>query len=224
MKDGRIAAVGRLGSVQSATVIDATGKYQFTPGFIDIHSHADDGASKPRGGFRDPDARRRAAPNLVMQGITTIIINHDGRSPWPIGDSTRWSSGHGVGPNAILIAGHGTVRRLVMGADNGGRRRRRKSGRCGRFVGSRWMKARWGCGPALEYMPGRWSTTDELVRWRGKGRRSAASTSRTSGARATRCGMAEPGRPDVPTLLDACARRSRSASAPAGGSSSRTSR
>ena len=62
--NGRIAAIGKLESAQAARVIDAAGKY-VVPGFIDIHSHADDG-SGPRGGFRDPDPIRRSAPNLSL--------------------------------------------------------------------------------------------------------------------------------------------------------------
>src|SRR6188474_3148211 len=46
---GRIAAIGKLEGAQAARVIDAAGKY-VVPGFVDIHSHADDG-SGPRGGF-----------------------------------------------------------------------------------------------------------------------------------------------------------------------------
>jgi len=80
IKDGRIAGIGALAGVKAARVIDATGKY-VTPGFIDLHSHADDG-SRPDGGLRDMDPQIRAAPNLVSQGITTVVVNHDGRSPW----------------------------------------------------------------------------------------------------------------------------------------------
>src|SRR5688500_13146393 len=82
VRDGKIVAVARLGDAKAARVIDASGKF-VSPGFIDIHSHADDGA-RARGGLRDDDPRVRAAPNLVSQGITTVVVNHDGRSPWPI--------------------------------------------------------------------------------------------------------------------------------------------
>src|SRR5688500_17458523 len=42
VRGGRIVAVGRLGDAKAARVIDASGKF-VSPGFIDIHSHADDG-------------------------------------------------------------------------------------------------------------------------------------------------------------------------------------
>ena len=51
VRDGRIVFVGRTAAdTRAARVVDAAGKY-VSPGFIDIHSHADDGSS-PRGGFR----------------------------------------------------------------------------------------------------------------------------------------------------------------------------
>ena len=112
---GRIVAVRALPNAQAARTIDATGKY-VSPGFIDIHSHADDG-SGPRGGFRDPDPVRRSAPNLVSQGITTVVVNQDGRSPWPLADQRALLEKTGIGTNAMLLVGHGTVRRRVMGDD-----------------------------------------------------------------------------------------------------------
>src|SRR5690606_16971373 len=73
VRDGRIVAVGRLAAARATTTVDASGKY-VAPGFIDIHSHADDGA-RAQGGFRDDNPQRRAAPNLVSQGITTVVVN-----------------------------------------------------------------------------------------------------------------------------------------------------
>jgi N-acyl-D-amino-acid deacylase len=46
-----------------------------------------------------------------------VVVNHDGRSPWPIRDQRALLERQGVGPNVMLMVGHGTVRRLVMGDD-----------------------------------------------------------------------------------------------------------
>ena len=78
IRDGEITAVGQLGDAQAARVVDATG-LTVVPGFIDLHSHAD-GPNYGARGLRSDDVRRRAAPNLVMQGITTVVVNQDGRS------------------------------------------------------------------------------------------------------------------------------------------------
>lgn len=161
IRDGRIAAVGELDGALAARTIDASGKY-VTPGFIDIHSHADDGAS-PRGGFRDPDARRRAAPNLVMQGVTTVVVNHDGRSPWPIAAQRSQLEQHRIGPHAILLVGHGTVRRQVMGTDVQRPARPDEIARMRDLVRQALHEGAMGMSAGLEYVPGRWSTTDELV-------------------------------------------------------------
>jgi N-acyl-D-aspartate/D-glutamate deacylase len=41
IKDGRIAAMGKLNGTTAARTIDATG-LAVTPGFIDMHNHSDD--------------------------------------------------------------------------------------------------------------------------------------------------------------------------------------
>src|ERR1700674_45173 len=75
IQNGKIAAIGRLRGSASARTVDAKGK-DVCPGFMDMHSHAD-------GGLASEDRRRRAAPNLVSQGITTRRVNPDAPSPWP---------------------------------------------------------------------------------------------------------------------------------------------
>jgi N-acyl-D-amino-acid deacylase len=161
VKDGRIAAIGQLRDAQAARVIDATGKY-VTPGFIDIHSHADDG-SGPRGGFRDPDPVRRSAPNLVSQGITTVVVNQDGRSPWPVAEQRTQLEKNGIGPNAMLLVGHGTVRQRIMGADVKRPARPDEIVRMRALVKQALQEGAVGLSAGLEYEPGRWSTTDEVV-------------------------------------------------------------
>ncbi len=158
---GRIVAIGKLGNADAARVINASGKY-ISPGFIDIHSHADDG-SGPRGGFRDADPIRRSAPNLVSQGITTVVVNQDGRSPWPVAEQRALIEKTGIGPNAMLLVGHGTVRRSVMGDDVKRPARPDEITRMRALVRQALQEGAVGLSAGLEYEPGRWSTTDEVV-------------------------------------------------------------
>src|SRR5207245_1656881 len=101
--------LGRLDGARASHEIDARGKF-VTPGFIDLHSHADDndfysaaGVPAERhdrgvaGTLRDPDPRRRAASNLVTQGVTLVVVNQDGSSPWPIRDQRATLEKLGVG-------------------------------------------------------------------------------------------------------------------------------
>jgi N-acyl-D-amino-acid deacylase len=161
VRGGRIVAVGRLGDVPAARTIDAAGKY-VAPGFIDIHSHADDGSS-PRGGFRDENAQIRAAPNLVTQGITTVVVNQDGRSPWPIAEQRALIEKNGIGPNTMLLVGHGAVRSRVMGNDTRRPATAEEVAAMRLLVRQALEEGAVGLSAGLEYAPGRWSTTDELV-------------------------------------------------------------
>jgi len=161
IRDGRIVAVGRLAGATATRVIDATGKH-VSPGFIDIHSHADDGA-RERGGFRDPNAQIRAAPNLVTQGITTVVVNHDGRSPWPIATQRAAIEKNQIGPNAMLLVGHGAVRSVVMGRDTRRAATDEEVGQMRVLVRQALGEGAVGLSAGLEYEPGRWSETSELV-------------------------------------------------------------
>src|SRR5258706_1524564 len=62
IKNGRIAAVGRLATASAARIVDATGRI-VTPGFIDLHTHSEiallaDGT----------------AQSQVRQGVTLDVI------------------------------------------------------------------------------------------------------------------------------------------------------
>lgn len=63
LADGRIAAVASSLGDDTRDLIDARG-LAVAPGFIDIHSHADDGL------FVDP-----LAESVIRQGVTTVIVN-----------------------------------------------------------------------------------------------------------------------------------------------------
>ena len=73
IENGRIAAVGQLSHADARQVVDCTG-LTVTPGFIDIHRHADGAAFRP--GFGEWE---------LCQGLTTIVNGNCGLSAAPFG-------------------------------------------------------------------------------------------------------------------------------------------
>lgn len=164
VKGDRIVAVGNLEGASAGRTIDATGLV-VAPGFIDIHSHADDGNADPDGGstIRNADLRRKAMPNIVAMGVTTAVVNHDGRSPWPIADQRATLERQGVGANVMLMVGHGEVRRRVMGDDFRRPATADEVRAMRALVRQALDEGAVGLSAGLEYVPGRWSTTDEVA-------------------------------------------------------------
>ena len=99
IRGDRIVSMGRLNGAHAARVIDATGRY-VVPGFIDIHSHADDNTGGVARYLRSEDARRRAALWRGCSGCWWCCLRPCGsRSfspPWPRASrcrgrrSSRW--------------------------------------------------------------------------------------------------------------------------------------
>ena len=163
VREGRIVAVGLLEGARADRVVDAAGLY-VAPGFIDIHSHADDGnAEIGEETIRTDDVQRKAAPNVVSQGVTTVVVNHDGRSPWPIRDQRAVLERQGVGPNVMMMVGHGTVRRQVLGDDYERPSSAQEITRMRALVRQALEEGAVGMSAGLEYVPGRWSTTGEVA-------------------------------------------------------------
>lgn len=72
VKDGTITAIGTLSDCTAETEIDASGK-TVTPGFLDLHRHAD--AAVFRDGFGEAE---------LLQGLTSIVNGNCGLSLAPI--------------------------------------------------------------------------------------------------------------------------------------------
>lgn len=77
IQDGKIAAMGRLKDAEALELIDAYGK-TVTPGFLDIHRHADLAVFRPDFGELE-----------LRQGLTTVINGNCGMSAAPFGPAHR---------------------------------------------------------------------------------------------------------------------------------------
>ncbi len=158
----KIAAVGDLHEARAHRIIDATGLV-VVPGFIDIHSHADD-SEYGDDGLRSADPRRRAAPSLVRQGITTVVVNQDG---WMVESGIAAQraiyDSLGIGPNVAMMVGHNVIRRQVMGDDHRREATDDEIQHMRALVRGGMEAGAVGLSTGLEYVPGRWSTTGEVV-------------------------------------------------------------
>jgi N-acyl-D-amino-acid deacylase len=105
IKDGRIEAIGRFPQSTATQVIDASGLV-VAPGFIDVHTHADDIAGTPR------------AENFVRMGVTSIVAGNCGGSALDVGEALTNIRRSGISINFATLIGHNTVRRAVMGTAN----------------------------------------------------------------------------------------------------------
>src|SRR5690625_2825446 len=76
IRQGRIAEISAQ-PLQGTRTIDATGM-TVTPGFIDLHSHAD---------FRIQGHPQ--ADTQLHQGVTTLVTGNCGFSPFPVTDAER---------------------------------------------------------------------------------------------------------------------------------------
>lgn len=105
--DDRIIAVGDLADLPRDTTIDGRGLF-LMPGFIDIHSHADEDVLKV------PDA-----PTHIRQGITTVLGGNCSFSPLGIGAFLRDVEIQGTALNLGELIGNRPVRKQVIGERKG---------------------------------------------------------------------------------------------------------
>jgi N-acyl-D-amino-acid deacylase len=157
VRDGNIAAVGRLGEATAEREIDAEGLFVM-PGIIDIHSHANSG-------FDDDDPRARATINNLMQGITTVVIGENG-SAWTsdsnIQEKTEEWSTNGIGTNAAMLVGLDSIRRQVIDRVDA-KPTAEQIIEMRALVREAMEGGAFGLSSALDYWDGHFATTEEII-------------------------------------------------------------
>lgn len=158
IKNGYIANIGDLSDRRARLDLDVTGLI-VSPGFINIHSHA------------EPDGLPQAE-NMLMQGVTTEILGPDGSGPPDIAEQFQRLSEPGLGVNIGAYVGFNSVWSAVVGSED-----RRPSAeeieRMRELVIGGLEQGAWGVSAGLDYKPAYYARPDEIVqvldgvaRWR----------------------------------------------------------
>jgi N-acyl-D-amino-acid deacylase len=180
IRDGRIAALGRLDTDGSVgREIDAAGRV-VAPGFIDIHSHSDFVLA-------DPTHGETLAP-FAAQGITTLVTGNCGYSPAPINPATRpqletytaflragdlptgWTGfggyldyleDHGTMFNVVPMVAHGALRIHEVGFE-GRALTSEEAARMRDQLRRALEEGAWGLSTGLLYAPGIFAPPEEI--------------------------------------------------------------
>jgi len=147
-----IIAIGDLEALETDEVIFANGMV-LAPGFIDTHSHHDIGLD---------EAPQAVA--AVSQGITTIVAGNDGSSNYPMSDFIQELKTNPPAINVASYTGHGTIRSRVMGTDYKREANIHEIINMQTLLSKDLQDGSLGLASGLEYDPGIYSNTDELIK------------------------------------------------------------
>ena len=164
VKNGRISKIGRVGEDKAGRIIDVKG-LAVSPGFIDMHNHADTSM------FSDPWVE-----SLLRQGITTNVGGNCGGSPAPRKaragrGGNDWTTmdeyfnrleQHSFAQNMVMLVGHGTVRNYVMGSNHDAPTQKQLE-EMKELIREAMQHGAAGFSTGLVYSPGCYTHTDEVV-------------------------------------------------------------
>ncbi len=152
IRGDRVVLIGKNLRQKASRVIDAHGLI-VAPGFIDPHTHTFDDLSNPATSRNDA---------YLMQGVTTVATGNDGSSPVQIGDALHKWAQQGIGTNAALFIGQGSVRSAVMGMSDAKPTPAQMDSM--KALVDRGMKeGAIGMSTGLYYAPGSYSSTEEVI-------------------------------------------------------------
>jgi len=149
IKDGRIALIGRITGA-AKNEIDARGLV-VAPGFIDVHTHADEVAEMP------------LAENFARMGVTTVVVGNCGGSTLQVAKLFHDIEQTNVALNVATLIGHNSVRREAMGGSFNRVPTPAEMEKMKALVDQAMKDGAVGLSTGLIYLPGVFSQTDEIV-------------------------------------------------------------
>ena len=154
----RIVAVGDLEPLPGENTVDAGGLV-LAPGFIDTHSHHDRNWQN----YRDMLA-------VLSQGVTTIVRGADGdagvEEAFGYVTQAEFNEQFNASPAAANIASfspHGSIRSSIMGRDFKRTASEQELADMSALVQADMDHGALGLGTGLEYQPGIFSDTEEVI-------------------------------------------------------------
>ena len=153
IKGDRIAIVGEVPATATAgRTVNATGRI-VSPGFIDPHSHAAPGIET---------AELANAKPILLQGITTVMINPDGGGPGDLAPQIARIKANVPGVNVLPMIGHNGVRQAVMGLANR-KPTAAEQAKMEGLVKQAMDLGVYGMSSGPFYVPGKYSDTKEII-------------------------------------------------------------
>jgi N-acyl-D-amino-acid deacylase len=151
VKDGRVAEIGSISPSRAARVIDAKDLI-VAPGFIDVHTHIE-------GAIFDLPA----AENFLRMGVTSVVTGNCGGSALPLGEWFTRLEQKGISINVAALVGHNTVRHAGMNGDFDRPPTTEEMLKMRELVEQAMRDGAVGLSTGLEYVPGTYARTDEIV-------------------------------------------------------------
>jgi len=151
VKNGKIAATGKLGKWTAPKNIDATGLI-VAPGFIDVHTH-----------IEGDEKKNPTADNFIYDGVTTVVTGNCGLSQVNIGGYFSMLDSLKISINVASLVGHNDVRKAAMGSANRDPSEAEMA-KMESIVEQAMKDGAVGLSTGLIYIPGTYSKTEEVVR------------------------------------------------------------
>lgn len=151
IKKGRIEQIGKVDASKAKRVIDAKNQI-VAPGFIDVHGHIEGGIEKSP-----------LSENMLQMGVTSIITGNCGFSNT---DLQKWFSELsklGISMNVGSLIGHNAVRKQGMNGDFDRPPTETELNKMQAVVAKAMKDGAVGFSTGLEYVPGIYAKTDEIV-------------------------------------------------------------
>ena len=152
IKGDRIVAVRKHLSAQPGEAVRDEHGLALAPGFIDMHSHHDNGI------FDDLNAEA-----VIRQGVTTVFVGQDGDSNFPLADFFSRLEKTPASINFASMIGHATLREQVMGKDLYRASTPEELKRMQDLLERELQAGAFGLSSGLEYENGHFATTEELI-------------------------------------------------------------